>query len=133
MIKETIQLQKQFPHHTLIVEVNHGGARMALGHGQQLDILSEVHAESSSEYSDNEGNNRGPDKNHTKDHEIHVLANKVIDKIKYLSGENKFIELKLYATKDYKKELESKLPDHIKQNTKIMIGNHGHDKLEDLA
>lgn len=133
MITETIQLQKQFPQHTLIVEVNHSGARMALGHGQQMDVLSEIKAENSHEYSDNEGNHNGPGNNHTKDHEIHVLANKVISIIKYLSGENKFKHLKLYTTVDYKKELESKLPDHIRSSSEIIVGNHGHDKLQDLA
>lgn len=145
MIEKTIQLgtqTPQFAEHTLIVETNRSGSRLFLGHGDQVDVLTEVKPDTSSEYSDNEGHgNHGGtthgssstnENNHLKDHNNKVHANELVKKIMYLDGENKFTKLELFVTPELKKLLEEKIPKPILDKGHIHVGNYGHDSIHDL-
>lgn len=145
MIEKTIQLGTQTPQFampTLLVEVNRDKSRLFLGHGTQVDVLTAIKPDTSSEYSDNEGHgNHGGtthsssstyENNHLKEHNNKVHINQLIDKIKYLEGNNKFDKLELFSTPEFKKLLEEKLPAGIMQKTTLHIGNHSHDTVHEL-
>lgn len=145
MIEKTIQLgaeTPQFAEHTLIVETNRSKSRLFLCHGDKVEILTEVHPDTSTEYSDNEGHgNHGGtthssssthENNHLKDHNNHVHANDLVKKIMYLDGHNKFTKLELFITPEFKKLLEEKIPKPILEKGNMHLGNYGHDKVHDL-
>ncbi len=145
MIEKTIQLgtqTPQFAEHTLIVETDRGGSRLFLCHGDKVDVLTEVKPDVSNEYSDNEGHsnhggtNHGVsstnENNHLREHNNKVHANDLVDKIKYLDGLNKFTKLELFATTEFKKLLEEKIPSGIMQKANMHIGNYSHDSVHDL-
>ena len=150
MIKETIQLgtqTPQFAYPTLILEVNKAQARLFLGHGTQVDVLDAISPDITSEYSDNEGHsNHGnsahggsthgtsstEENHHVKDHITKVHTNQIIEKVKFLDGNQKFKSLHIFLTTDFKKEFEEKIPKHIMEKTKFHTGNFSHSTIHDL-
>lgn len=145
MIKETIQLgtqTPQFPVPTLFVEINQSQTRLFLGHGTQVDMLENIIPDISKEYSDNEGHSThggsthgtsSTEENHNlKRHNLKVHLNQILDKIKYLDGNNHFKKLEVFLTTDFKKDFSEKLPKHIMEKTHIHTGNFTHSTVHEL-
>lgn len=145
MIEKTINLGTQTPQfneHTLIVEVNRKKSRLFLCHGTQIDVLTEIHPDISTEYSDNEGHgNHGgtthsssstTENNHLKEHNNKVHMNELTKQIKYLDGENKFTKLEIFTTPEFKKLLEEKLPKPMIDSAHMHIGNHSHSTIQEM-